>query len=80
MMIAAKDKPSSSDWDTINNLRTQLPNALVTIYKYEPLFGISETTNPQGITVYYVYDSFGRLKEIKDGDGKKIEEYEYRLR
>jgi YD repeat-containing protein len=60
-----------SSWDAqnpdlINSLRNNayLPvHAQVTTYKYKPLVGITEVTDPRGVTTYYDYDVFGRLKE-----------------
>ncbi len=46
------------------SLQRALPNALVTTYTYKPLVGILTATDPAGITTYYEYDLFGRLKEI----------------
>lgn len=54
---------SDTDKTKINNLRTSLSGAHVTTYTYKPLVGILSATDPSGITTYYDYDSFGRLKE-----------------
>lgn len=74
--IANKVEPIESDWTFLKNLQdnTTLKNALVTIYKYRPLVGISEIIDPRGISTFYEYDSFLRLKEIyiKENDVKKI--------
>lgn len=66
--------------DELNKLRTNLPTALVTTYTYVPLVGVSSETDPAGRTIYYEYDMLGRLKTIKDQDGKivKLIEYQYR--
>jgi YD repeat-containing protein len=63
-----------------NNLRSQLPNAQVTTYTYKPLAGIESVTDPRGVTAYFKYDVFGRLIEIKDSEGNKVEEYKYNYR
>jgi YD repeat-containing protein len=47
-------------------LRAGLPNALVTTCLYKPMIGVSSATDPKGETTYYEYDSFQRLKNIKD--------------
>ena len=81
--IAAKNEPSVADSTTINNLRNSLPNAQVTTYTYKPLVGMATATDPQGITTYYDYDAFGRLKatyyyENNDKSKKRtVETYDY---
>jgi YD repeat-containing protein len=75
--LSNNDTPFSFDWTTINNLRTQLPNAQVTVYQYKPLAGITLITDPRGVKTTYEYDSFGRLQAIKDTNNKAIESYEY---
>ena len=73
--LAAKPDPTA-DMATINNLRTKLPNALVTIYTYKPLVGILTMTDPRGVLTKYDYDSFGRLIKVTR-DNKVIETYDY---
>jgi hypothetical protein len=75
--LAAKAEPTTADWNLINSLRTKLPNAQVSVYKYIPLIGISAATNPSGVTVYYEYDGLNRLKFIKDHDNNILERYDY---
>jgi YD repeat-containing protein len=58
-------------------LQNALPDAMVTTYTYKPLVGMTSKTDPHGETIYYEYDSAGRLSKIKDKDNKTIEEYEY---
>ena len=77
--IAAKDEPTSSDSTTINNLRTQLPNAMVTTYTYKPLVGVTTMTDPRGVVTKYEYDSFGRLNKVTQAD-RLIEKYDYRYK
>nr|WP_295869880.1 hypothetical protein [uncultured Chitinophaga sp.] len=61
----------------VNKLRNNLPGAMVTTYSYIPLKGISSETDPSGITTYYEYDSLGRLKLIRDHDGKVLKQFDY---
>jgi len=58
-------------------LRSSLPNAMITTYTYKPLVGVTSITDPKGMKTTYEYDSFGRLKEVRDNDGKLLSENEY---
>ena len=58
-------------------LQRALPNAQVTTYTYKPLVGMTSSTDPRGITTYYEYDGFGRLKYTKDKDGQIIQNFSY---
>lgn len=60
----------------LNKLRVQYPDALVTTYTYNK-WGLKSQTEPNGVTTYYEYDSFGRLISIKDQDQKVIKYFEY---
>lgn len=49
----------------------------ITTYTYKPLVGMLSETSPNGNTVYYEYDAFGRLKNVKDINYKTLKSYEY---
>ncbi len=70
-------KTSAELMQIFDELRIALPDAMITSYTYDPLIGKTSETNPAGITTYYEYDSFGRLKAIKNKDGDIIETYDY---
>lgn len=59
------------------NLRSNLPNAMISSYTYKSGVGMTSETDPVGKTIYYEYDNFWRLKFIKDNDGNIIKRYRY---
>jgi len=75
--IGRRSIPLPGEIAMINNLRSSRPEAMVTTYTYKPLVGITSETDPSGRTIFYEYDSFGRLMRIKDENGKIIEDYKY---
>lgn len=66
-------------------LRTNLPDAMVTTWTYQPLIGVTSQTDPAGITTYYDYDGLGRLKEVyrysdndaTNGSKQILNQYDY---
>jgi YD repeat-containing protein len=64
-------------------LRTELSKlntisgAMVTMYTYDPLLGLTSETDPSGKTIYYEYDGFNRLKLIRDKDSNIIKRFDY---
>jgi YD repeat-containing protein len=74
--IAVKNEPSTADWNTVNGLKTALPDAFITVYKYKPLVGIVEMADPRGIVTKYEYDNFGRLTKTLFNNAA-VEDYQY---
>lgn len=72
---------NKADIDTflapIRNNATTFKDTHVTGYSYEPLSGMTSTTDPKGMITYYEYDNFQRLKTIKDHDGNILKTYDY---
>lgn len=61
----------------IDELRLYPVGAQMTTYTYDPLVGLTSSTDENNVTTYYEYDSFGRLARVKDQDGKVLKQYEY---
>lgn len=49
----------------------------ITTYTYDPLIGVRSITSPNGIRENYIYDTAGRLKEVKDTNGRILKENKY---
>lgn len=58
-------------------LRLALPGAMVTTYTYDPPYGISSVTDPNGVSTFYNYDNFGRLSEVRDKEHNILKTHEY---
>jgi YD repeat-containing protein len=63
----------------LDNLRYQssLSAAMITTYTYDPLIGVTSITDPRGSIIYYEYDDFNRLKQVKDQDGNILSKNDY---
>jgi YD repeat-containing protein len=63
----------------LNKIRTGLAsaNALVSTYTYQVGVGVTSETDPSGKTVFYEYDRLGRLKLIRNMDGKILKQFSY---
>ena len=59
--------------NTLKQIRTSLagsnPAAQMTSYTYASLLGINTVTDPNGITIHYQYDPFGRLMSVHNANG-----------
>ncbi len=56
---------------------TALNQSLITTYAYDSHIGMTSMTDAKGMTVYYEYDSFGRLRLEKDHLNKVVKSYDY---
>lgn len=63
----------------IDDLRVYPPGAQMTSYTYDPLVGATSVSDPNGEVLYYEYDSFHRLKFIKDYKGNIIKNIQYNI-
>jgi hypothetical protein len=61
----------------LSNLKTYLPNALVSTYTYKPMIGMTSETDPSGKIKYYNYDRFNRLSVASDKDNNILEKTDY---
>lgn len=61
----------------IDELRLYPFAAQMTTYTYEPLIGITSQCDANNKITYYEYDSFGRLKTIRDQDRNVIKTMDY---
>lgn len=69
---------SSSGTSSIDELRLYPRQAMMSTYTYVPLIGISSLSDASGRITYYEYDSFGRLKLIRDQNQNILKKYEYK--
>ncbi len=83
-MLGSDVKANDPMYISFRDMLTKaLPNTLVTTYTYKPLVGMTSQTDPRGVTTYYDYDDFNRLKEtyiIENGEKKVLQAYDYHYR
>jgi YD repeat-containing protein len=48
---------------------TRLKKAFISTFTYDPMAGMTSSTDAKGLSTYYEYDGMQRLKDIKDKDG-----------
>jgi YD repeat-containing protein len=61
----------------IDDVRFYPANAQITTYTYDPLVGVTSRTDAKGEITFYEYDSFQRLKNIKDKEGNIVKHIDY---
>ncbi|MCS4238489.1 sugar-binding protein [Myroides odoratus] len=72
--------PLEADVQAVNTLLKQssdLKEAVINHYLYDPIKGLIYKENERGGKEYYEYDGFGRLKKVQDGKKNTLIEYEY---
>ncbi|MBL1220994.1 hypothetical protein JET18_09105 [Chryseobacterium sp. L7] len=67
--------------DTFRN-HTALKGYKVTTFTYDLLKGVTSITPPSGIREVYIYDVYGRLKEVRENDknGNILKEFGYNFK
>lgn len=79
----ASDLPSYPSDASLHSLfaaiREALPEAMITGCTYRLLVGMTSETDSSGRTVFYEYDSHGRLSAVRDESGSILRSYEYTL-
>ena len=61
----------------VADLRKNLPNAYISSAEYSDESFLSGKTDANGLSLYYDYGGFGRLKQISDFDKNALKAYEY---
>ncbi|MBY0424724.1 MAG: hypothetical protein K2Q22_03725, partial [Cytophagales bacterium] len=60
-----------------DEIRIAPVESMMTTYTYDPMKGKTSETNQMDITTYYEYDTFCRLKLVRDQDGNILKRYTY---
>lgn len=63
--------------DKLKALRLAFPNAMITTMTYDPLIGVTSSTDVRGYTTFYEYDTSHRLEKVKDADGHVLAKNQY---
>ncbi|WP_144428916.1 hypothetical protein [Chryseobacterium sp. StRB126] len=65
--------------NAFKTFRDNLSGYQITTYSYDPLIGVRSITPPSGIREVYLYDTAGRLKEVREHNntGKLLKEFNY---
>jgi len=77
-ILSASNNLTESSFDALRTMvNASNKYAMLTCYLYEPLVGVTTIIQPDGQKATYEYDDAGRLKLIKDQNGKVLKEIEY---
>jgi YD repeat-containing protein len=66
-----------SEGSAIDDVRIYPTDAQMKTYTHDPLLGLTSVTDESGFTQRYEYDTYGRLKLIRDDQGKILKSYQY---
>jgi hypothetical protein len=61
-------------------LRNIFPEQQISTFTYSPMKGLSSSTDENGVTTFYEFDDFNRLKLIRDQFNNIVKKYEYNLK
>ncbi|MGB3466269.1 MAG: DUF6443 domain-containing protein [Cyclobacteriaceae bacterium] len=61
----------------LSELYNTFPNAMISAFTYDPLIGVTSTSDTRGYRNYFTYDDSYRLKFVKDADQHIVAANEY---
>lgn len=61
----------------VDEVRFHPRDALMTTYGYDTLVGLTSITDTRGVTTYYEYDQFQRLKSVRDQNKNLVKAIDY---
>ncbi|MVT40564.1 hypothetical protein GO495_08215 [Chitinophaga oryziterrae] len=79
-LITGVTSASLSGSGNIDELRLSLVGTTMATYTYKPLIGVTSEDDENGTITYYEYDSFLRLKLIRDTYGNILKVFDYKYR
>jgi hypothetical protein len=65
---------------SIDELRLYPKGALMSTYTFTPLVGMTTSCDANNKLTYYVFDTFGRLKLVKDQEGNILRTFKYQYK
>ncbi|WP_448103702.1 carbohydrate binding domain-containing protein [Pedobacter panaciterrae] len=75
MFLRLDNNAAGTVW--FDDLRIQPSDAAMSTYTYDPMVGMTSMIDDSGKTVYYEYDTFQRLMNIRDQNWDIIKHYDY---
>lgn len=76
--LSLQSAPDQSVLDgLLAGLKSAHPEVQIETFLYEPFVGMTSSTDVKGMTTYYEYDAFQRLRTIKDQNGNILKQTDY---
>ena len=75
--LASSTAISDETFCKLQTLYKALPEAYISLYNYRPEYGLSASVAPNTLASSFEYDGYGRLRNIRNNAGKKVNGYEY---
>ncbi|MBP7222205.1 MAG: InlB B-repeat-containing protein, partial [Sedimentibacter sp.] len=68
---------NTSLYHYVDDIRLCPSDAQMETYTYDPLVGMTSSTDANGVTTFYEYDGLGRLSMVRDHEGNILKKHEY---
>lgn len=76
-IVTSFNNSITTDGSRIDDIVICPINTLFTTYTYKPLIGMTSKTDSNGFSIYYEYDSLGRLMFIRDHNNNILKYFNY---